>query len=193
MSRLLGEPIHQCYVYPDFDAALKRFAAAGIGPFFVLGEGSSGMSLYRGEEHEVSIKAAFVFTGNSCFEIISPVGEQQSTYSEFLRKNPTGGLHHIAYYSDDFAATLASLADAGTPFTVVQDFRRPGTDQSMEIYCEPDGIDNPIHYQFMPRGLFDTWFDAMREAAANWDGTEPYRDARPLLAAAFAQAASNAA
>ena len=38
MSRLLGNPAHQCYVYPDFDKALERFAAGGIGPFFVLDE-----------------------------------------------------------------------------------------------------------------------------------------------------------
>lgn len=188
MSRLFGAPIHQCYVYPDFDAALHRLAAAGIGPFFVMGEGSSGMSIFRGEEHYLNMKIAFVYSGDLCLEIISPVGEQKSTYSEFLSKNPTGGLHHIAYYSDDFDKTLKALADAGTPFTIVQDFRQPGSDKSIEIYCEPDGIENPINYQFIRPGMFDKWFQAMRDAAATWDGSEPFRDARPLMASAFSQA-----
>lgn len=185
MSRLLGKPVHQCFVYPDFDAALERFAAAGIGPFFTL-PGSGGMSIYRGEEHYLSINVAFVYTGDTCFEIISPTSEQQSAYSEFLRRNPTGGLHHIAYYSTDYDRTLAMLAAEGRPFTIVQDLRDPKSGRQIEIYCEPDGIDNPVLYQFLRPGLFDSWFDAMRDAAAYWDGTNPIRDARPLMASAMA-------
>lgn len=187
MSRLLGKPVHQCYVYPDFDAALERFAKGGIGPFFVLGEETGGLSIFRGEEHNVRIKVAFFYTGDSCIEVISPLGMQRSTYSEFLSRNPTGGLHHMAYYSDDFDRTLAALAEAGTPFTVVQDLRAPGSDWSIEIYCEPDGVDNPLQYQLLRPGLFDGWFNAMREAATNWDGRDPIRDARPLMAAALAK------
>jgi len=73
---------------------------------------TSGMSIFRGEEHDVRIKVAFFYTGDHCIEVISPIGAQQSTYSEFLSRNPTGGLHHIAYYSNDFDRTLAMLAEA---------------------------------------------------------------------------------
>jgi hypothetical protein len=38
MSRILGQVIHHGYVYPDFDAAVERFAAGGIGPFFAMHE-----------------------------------------------------------------------------------------------------------------------------------------------------------
>ena len=143
MSRILGPAVHQAYVYRDFDAALARFAAGGIGPFYLL-ESVGGKSLYRGELHELSMSAAFVYSGECCFEIISPIGAQQSTYAEFLERNPEGGLHHIAYYSDDFNATLAALADAGKPMRIVQDFE-------IEIYCEPVGVDNPVCFQFIKR------------------------------------------
>ena len=53
--------------------------------------------------------------------------------------------------------------------------------------AEPVGVDNPVLFQLLQPGLFDGWFDAMREAAANWDGSEPIRDARPLMAAAMAE------
>ncbi len=182
MSRILGPAVHQAYVYKDFGAALARFAAGGIGPFFVL-ESMGGKSLYRGEAHELRMSAAFVYSGDCCFEIISPIGEQQSTYAEFLTRNPDGGLHHIAYLSDDFEATLAALAAEGKPMRIVQDFE-------IEIYCEPVGVDNPVCFQFIRRGLFDSWFDAMRDAAANWDGSELIRDARPLMAAAMAASAA---
>jgi len=189
MSRILGPAVHQAYVYPDFDAAVERFAAGGIGPFYVMHD-TGGMSLYRGEEHYLSMSVAFVYTGDSCIEIISPHSDQQSAYSEFLRRNPHGGLHHIAYFSDDFDKTLARLEAEGKPLRIVQDFTNPATGESIEIYCEPVGVDNPILFQFIRPGLFDSWFDAMRDAAAEWDGSDPIRDARPLMAAAMSQQAA---
>ena len=181
MSRILGPAVHQAYVYPDFNAAIARFAACGIGPFYVL-ESMGGLSKYRGEDHELSMSAAFVYSGDCCFEIITPGAGLKSTYNEFLDKSPEGGLHHIAYFSDDFAATLALLEAEGKAFRTVQDFQ-------IEIYCEPVENDgNPVNIQLIKRGLFDSWFDAMRDAAANWDGSDPIRDARPLMQAAMAKA-----
>ena len=180
MSRILGPAIHQAYVVPDFDDGIARFAALGIGPFFTL-HSLGGISRYRGEEHELTMSAAFVYSGDCCFEIIAADPSQQSTYAEFLRRNPEGGLHHIAYFSADFDATLAALEAEGRPHRIVQDF-------GIEIYCEPVDVDNPVNMQLIRPGLFDGWFEAMRAAAADWDGTDPIRDARPLMAAAMAQA-----
>lgn len=185
MSRLLGKPAHQCYVYPDFGKALAKFAAGGIGPFFVLEE-AGGMGDYRGEQHPLSISVAFVYSGDSCIEIITPRGESKSAYGEFLRRNPHGGLHHIAYYSADFDKTLAMMEAAGKPLNTVVDMKDPSTGKSIEIYCEPVGVDNPVLYQLMLPGLFDPWFEVMREAAADWDGENPIRDARPSMYAAMA-------
>jgi hypothetical protein len=186
MSRILGGPIHQGYVYPNFDAALERFAAGGIGPFFVMHE-TGAISIYRGEQSPLGMSIAFVYSGDSCLEIITPHGGQQSAYNDFLRLNPHGGLHHIAYFSDDFAKTLAKMDAAGKPLKIVQEFVDAPGSEPFEIYCEPVGVENPIIFQFLRPGLFDGWFDSMREAAANWDGTHPIRDAGPLLAAALAE------
>lgn len=183
MSRILGPAIHQAYVFPDFDAALARFAALGIGPFYVL-HSENGVSRFRGEMRPIGLSAAFVYSGDACFEIITPRGEQQSAYSEFLQHHPTGGLHHIAYYSSDFDKTLSDLAAAGQPAQIVQEF----TDAQgvpFEIYCEPEGVEHAVQFQLIKPGLFDSWFEAMREEAANWDGQDTIRDARPLMAAAM--------
>lgn len=183
MSRILGPAIHQAYVYPNFDEALARFAALGIGPFYVL-HSESGLSRYRGEMHEVRMSAAFVYSGDACFEIITPHGEQKSAYGEFLQHNPHGGLHHIAYYSTDFNQTLADLAAAGIEVEIVQEFT-DAQGNAFEIYCEPKGVANAVQFQLIKPGLFDGWFDAMRGAAAQWDGEDPFRDARPLMAASM--------
>lgn len=187
MSRLLGNPAHQCYVYPDFDKALARFAAGGIGPFFVLDE-VGGMGDYRGEKHPFSAKVAFFYSGDSCIELITARPGGISAYNEFLDRNPHGGLHHIAYYSEDFDATLAMMEKAGMPLRTVVDMRDPATGYQIEIYCEPVGVDDPVLYQLMRPRLFDAWFEAMHKAAADWDGADPIRDARPLMLEAIAKA-----
>ena len=187
MSRILGAPVHQAYVYPDFDKALARFASGGIGPFYIMQTG--GMGRYRGEDHPLSVKVAFAYTGDTCFEIMIFNGEagQQSAYDEFLRRNPEGGLHHIAYYSDDFDTTLARCAAEGMALHPVQEFTDGKTGALIEIYCEPVGVDNPVLFQLLRPGLFDAWFDAMRAEALDWDGSDPFRDGRPLMMAALAE------
>jgi len=189
MSRLLGNPAHQCYVYPNFDKALEKFAAAGIGPFFVF-DGVGVMCHYRSEQHPFTSRVAFVYSGNSCIEIITPNVGGRSPYDEFLSRNPHGGLHHIAYYSDDFDATLAMMEKAGKPLRTVVEMRDPASGIQIEIYCEPVGVEDPVSYQLMRPGPIDSWFAAIHKAAAEWDGTDPIRDARPLMMAALEAAAS---
>jgi hypothetical protein len=178
MSYLLGNPAHRGYVYPDFEKALARFAAAGIGPFFVLGEVDLVCD-YRGERRPFGSHVAFVYSGDSCIEIITPKEGEVSTFSEFLGRNPQGGLHHIAYFSDDFEATLASMEKAGKPLDIVVDVRDPATGFQVEVFCDPVAVEDPISCQLMRPGLFDSWFEAMRAAAAEWDGKDPIRKASP--------------
>lgn len=191
MSYLLGNPAHTCYVYPDFQKALAKFAAAGIGPFFILDE-VGGMGDYRGEQKPFTSQVAFVYSGEACFEIITPNVGGISAYNEYLDRNPGGGLHHIAYYSDDFEGDMQKMAQAGHPLTLVVDMRDPATGFQIEIYTEPTGMEDPVFIQLMHRGLFDKWFEAMRQAAADWDGKDPYRDARPLMMECLAGAGAAA-
>jgi catechol 2,3-dioxygenase-like lactoylglutathione lyase family enzyme len=179
MSYLLGKPAHQCYVYGDFDKALARFGAAGIGPFFVLDE-VGVLCDYRGEQRPFNSRVAFAYSGDSCIEIITPNAGAVSAFNDFLGRNPHGGLHHIAYYSDDFEATLAKMEKAGKPLNMVVDVRDPATGFQVEIFCEPVGVDDPILYQLMRPGLF-AWFEAMQKAAAAWDGKDPIRRASPPM------------
>jgi hypothetical protein len=78
------------------------------------------------------------------------------------------------------------VSGAGKPLNVVVDMKDPSTGKSIEIYCEPVGVDDPILVQLMLPGLFNRWFESMRAAAANWAGTDPVRDARPATYEAMA-------
>ena len=188
MSRILGPVHHHGYVYPDFDAAVKRFAAAGIGPFFCMHE-TRALSIYKGELLPLGMSIAFVYSGDTCIEIIAPSAGQQASYNDFLCHTPHGGLHHVAYHSGDFARTLAAMETAGKPLRIVQEFVTAPDNPPFEIYCEPLGLENPMIVQLLRPGLFDVWFDMMRAAAAQWDGTDPFREAGQLLADALTEGA----
>jgi catechol 2,3-dioxygenase-like lactoylglutathione lyase family enzyme len=188
MSRILGPIHHHGYVYPDFDAALKRFAAAGIGPFFCMHE-TEALSIYKGELLPLNMSIAFVYSGQTCIEIITPTADQQASYNDFLRHTPHGGLHHVAYLSDDFDRSRALMAAAGAPLEVVQEFVTAPENPPFEIYTEPVGVANPMIVQLLKPGLFDAWFAMMRDAAADWDGSDPIRGAGQLLADALVEGA----
>lgn len=179
MSYLLGKPAHHCYVYPQFEEALAKFAAAGIGPFFVLGE-VGVVCEYRGEQHPFTPKVAFVYSGDSCMEIMTPKPGAVSAFNDFLGRHPLGGLHHIAYYSDDFAETLAKMEKASKPLKVVVDVRDPTTGSQVEVFCEPVGVEDPVLYQLM-RPRLHSWFEFMRTAAVEWDGEALIRHVGPSI------------
>lgn len=186
MSYLLGNPAHQCYVYPDFDKALEKFIAAGIGPFFVLEEVGL-VCHYRGEQHPFRCQVAFAYSGGSCIEINTPLNGAglSAFYCDFLSRSPNGGLHHIAYYSDDFDATLDMMEGVGKPLRTVVDTRDAVSGVQVEIFCEPVGVEDPVLYQLMRPGPVESLFAAIQGAAAEWDGMDPIRDATPLLRAAW--------
>jgi len=61
-------------------------------------------------EHGVSV--AFVLLDNSRVELVTPLGEG-SPLTDFLLRQPAGGLHHVCYEVDDIDAALVQLADCG--------------------------------------------------------------------------------
>jgi hypothetical protein len=180
MSRLFGDVAHQAYVVPDFDAGLRKLIAAGIGPAFVLRR-IRGAGRYRGERHDSLISAAFAYSGDTCFEILTPHDDVPSAYREYLERRPEGGLHHIAYFSDDIPGTIAGAAAAGATFDIVQEYIFPDSGEAYEVYMEPVGVDDPILVQLLLPGVLADWFGQMRAAARNWDGSEPIRDALQLM------------
>jgi hypothetical protein len=182
MSRLFGNVAHQAYVVPDFEQGLEKLFAAGIGPAFVLRR-IRGAGRYRGERHDSLISAAFAFSGDACIEILTPHDDVPSAYREFLERQPKGGLHHIAYFSDDIHGSIASAAAKGARFDIVQEYIFPDSGEPYEVYMEPVGVDDPILVQLLLPGILAEWFGQMQAAARDWDGSEPIRDALQLMPA----------
>lgn len=64
------------------------------------------------EVADQKVKTAFFNVGGVHIELLEPTSPE-SPIAKYLEKNPHGGIHHIAFNSDDICANLAQAKDAG--------------------------------------------------------------------------------
>jgi catechol 2,3-dioxygenase-like lactoylglutathione lyase family enzyme len=170
MSVLPG-PIRQIgYVVTDLDQALASWVELGVGPWFVI-RGMPQRVLYRGEPCEITLSLAMANSGDLQVELIHQEDDTPSIFTEFLAGG-RDGFHQLAYWAEDFDATMQAVAaagwpvvwcggeDVGTRFAYVEPPNRPATIiEIMELTETTAGMGNFI-----------------RDTAANWDGTDPIRE-----------------
>lgn len=72
-----------------------------------------GLKLDRIEEvPSQKVKTAFFDIGGVWLELLEPTSPD-SPIAKYLEKNPSGGLHHLAFLSDDVRNELASAGEKG--------------------------------------------------------------------------------
>ncbi len=179
MSQYFGKAVHAAFVVPDIEKSIRRMLDSGIGPVYVMRR-IRVAARYRGTRHDVLITAAFVYSGTMQYEFVQQHDDAPSAYREFLLRHPQGGFHHLAYFCDGFDAVLQEATAKGGLFDLVQEFITPdGT--AYEIYVEPRNVADPLQVQLMVHGPMEPFFAQMEQAAANWDGSEPIRNALDML------------
>jgi 4-hydroxyphenylpyruvate dioxygenase-like putative hemolysin len=183
MSKFFGDGkvFHIAFVVRDLDRAVDQMLASGIGPFY-FAKGLNLKSRYRGRRQDLEISVAFGCTGSMLFELVAQDNDVPSAYKEYLQRHPDGGLHHIAYFCDDFDEALKEAASRGTEFDVVQEFL-DANEKTVEMYIEPKGVKDPMFIQILLPSRFDEGFEGMPRIAATWDGTQPKRNLFDLFPA----------
>ena len=58
------------------------------------------------------VRTAFFHVGETHLELLEPTSPE-SPIAKFLEKNPHGGIHHVAFATDDIQNQLAQAKDAG--------------------------------------------------------------------------------
>ena len=170
MSVLPG-PIRQIgYVVTDLDDALASWVELGVGPWLVI-RGLPMRALYRGEPCETTLSLALSNSGELQVELIQQQDDTPSIFTEFLASNGPG-YHQLAYWTEDFDATMKAVEEAGWPvvwsggegfgvrFAYVEPPNSPATDRR----------DLRTHRCEAASAKF------IRDAAASWDGSDPIRD-----------------
>lgn len=67
---------------------------------------------HREEVPSQKVRTAFFSVGEVHLELLEPT-DPESPIAKFLEKNPSGGIHHIAFGSDNVATQLKQAAGAG--------------------------------------------------------------------------------
>jgi methylmalonyl-CoA/ethylmalonyl-CoA epimerase len=67
---------------------------------------------HREEVPSQKVRTAFFAVGEVHLELLEPT-DPESPIAKFLEKNPSGGIHHIAFGSDNVEAQLKQAAGAG--------------------------------------------------------------------------------
>jgi len=167
---ILPGPIRQtAHVVPDVGAEIGRWLAVGVGPWFVLPAAPQAMR-YRDATVEPVLTIAFASSGALQVELIAPGDDVPSPYRDFLAAGHEG-LHHHAWWTDDYDAAVGRVRAAGWTEVASGD----GGGSARFCYLEPSGAPGTV-VEVMELTDTSRWFmDHVRDAALDWDGTDPIR------------------
>jgi methylmalonyl-CoA/ethylmalonyl-CoA epimerase len=80
---------------------------------------------HREEVPSQKVRTAFFSVGGVHLELLEPT-DPESPIAKFLEKNPNGGVHHVAFASDDLTGQLQQAAGAGCRLINEQPFEGAG-------------------------------------------------------------------
>lgn len=172
MTAILPGRVRQTgFVVHDLERALPHWIdRLGIGPWITLGPVTLDPSEYRGRSVATPMRIALAQSGDLQIELIQALDDSPSCYREFLDAGHEG-LHHLAWWVDDFDAVAQEAAAAG--WDTIQSGELMGT-----RFCY---LDTPSHPGTVAEVMEVTdaarWLAAhVRDAAEDWDGvTDPVR------------------
>lgn len=169
MTELPG-PVRQIgYVVTDLDRALASWLELGVGPWFVM-RGLTLTASYRGEPCQITQSLAMANSGDLQVELIQQEDQTPSVYTEFLAARGEG-FHQIAYWAEDFDATMQAVSAAGWPVVW-----SGGEDVGTRFaYVEPPNCPASVVEIMELTEITAGMAEFVRDAATDWDGSDPIR------------------
>ncbi len=122
------------YVVADLASAVRGWESVGVGPWTCMETRPRGM--YRGAPSAPALAVGFARSGRTQIELIAVLDDEPSVWQE-SRHAGRFGLHHVAYWTDDFDGTLARADLAG--LDVVQAGGQEGAEPRF-VYLEAPAV-----------------------------------------------------
>lgn len=167
----LGEIMQLAFVPADFESALRYWTEVmGAGPFFALDHVRLENLKYKGQPSDVDFSMALGYWGDLQIELIRQHNDAPSIYKAW-RDEGREGLHHVCLLVEDMAVARAACATAGAE--VAQEGLVAGGGEV--IYVDPGGGPGSLVEILKPGPGTRDVFAMMRQAARDWDGSEPLR------------------
>ncbi len=162
---MLGAPVQIAYAVDDVIGAAVRWAADGVGPFFVLEHIGLRRVRVRGRTDVFDHSSAYARWGPLMVELIC---QHDSGGDPVVG---SAGIHHVAHFVDDFGAAAAGLEATGHPEVLYAE-----TSAGMP-FAFHDGLLELGHlieiYERTDR--LARFYDMVREASDGWSGADPVR------------------
>ena len=89
---------------------------------------------HREEVASQKVRVAFFTVGGVHIELLEPTSPE-SPIAKFLEKNPKGGVHHVAFDTDDIMGQLAKAKDAGV--VLLNETPMPGAHGKQVAFLHP--------------------------------------------------------
>lgn len=158
------------FVPEDFDAAVRHWTETmGVGPFFWIEHAGLENATFKGAPSDADFGLALAYWGDIQIELIKQHNDAPSIYNTQPYAG-RGGMHHVCLLTDDIDVAKSTATNAGAELVVTADVPGGGA----VFYADTGGAEGLVEVlQPAPGGI--GFFDMMREAAANWDGSDPFR------------------
>lgn len=165
----LGPISQMAYVPSDWDAAIAYWTETmGVGPFFLFENIALDDMRFRGEPSEARFSVAIAYWGDMQIELVRGENDAPAHYNgEYAVKDR---LNHVLVFVDDFAEAMRALEEAGGEVIVSGGFG--GGDVA---YVDPGAGPGGLIEIMRPGEGAAGLFAMIRDAAKDWDGSDPVR------------------
>jgi len=176
---VFGQPddgiIQIAYTVPDLDAAMQAFTTnLRAGPWFVFRRLAGRDPRYRGERSLAANDVALGFAGHMQIELIQPLDDQPSVYQETIAVRGHG-FHHFGIAARDFDRECEAQRAKGYELAFTDAVEGVGR----LAYFDTSGVLPGMLELIEATPELETLFNAMHEAAVDWDGSNPVREMVP--------------
>lgn len=176
MSTLdFGQPeggiIQMAYVVADIRAAMTNWTRdLRVGPWFLLDRFTGDDAVYRGGPSNAAVTIAMAFSGHMQIELLQPLDEHRSVYSETIEARGHG-FHHYGVGSRDFEGDVARYQERGYELAF-----RAGVPTGGSVgYMDTTGV-LPGFVELIEIGdVMEQVFTRFYAASLGWDGSDPVR------------------
>lgn len=176
--RTLGTIRQIAFITRDLMASMHHFSQKlGIGPWFYEPHVTVKGCNYRGQTVDITLAAGIANSGAMQFEFIEQTNDAPSVYQEFLRKYPHHAqVQHLCAWVDDVNSSHKQAVSEG--YELVQSSSSGlGNLAYLSHPAFPDiclelADLTPVRARI---------YQAIEQAAVNWDGSDPVRKGFPGL------------
>ena len=159
------------FVVPDLEQAMEHWSGAmGVGPFFVMQHIKFAEMFYKGKPTTFDMSVGLAQWGAVQIELIQQFDDVPSIYSEFPGRE-RGGLQHLGVMTRSVADDLARLRGRG-----IEPVQWGSTANGIRFaYVSTDQHPGAMIELIEHGPAIDGFFGMVRDAARNWDGSQPVR------------------